>query len=60
MLGKRKPGAGPGLGEDMSVLRVRETVEVIPGFGVTYQVRRRTWLLFGIIPLVWAREIERR
>ncbi|WP_375263222.1 hypothetical protein [Palleronia sp.] len=41
------------------MIEVRETVETVPGFGVTYRVKRRTWLLFGVIPVAWSRETVR-
>lgn len=57
MLGKEKPGAGPGL--EGIVLKVKETIEVVQGFGVTYRIKRRTWLLFGVLPLLWVQNTER-
>lgn len=41
------------------MLTVREKTTTIPGFGVTYRVTERTWLLFGMVPVMWWRATER-
>lgn len=41
------------------MLRVRETYEVLQGFGVRYRITRRTWWLFGVLPVAWATRMER-
>ena len=46
-------------GWEISMLSVRETFDVVPGFGVTYRIRRRTWLLFGLLPVMWSEQTER-
>lgn len=54
---RKSPARGPGV--EGRMLTVREKVETVPGFGVTYRIRRRTWLLFGVLPVAWTRETER-
>lgn len=41
------------------MLKACETFEAMPVFGVTYQIRRRTRLMFGVIPLAWSQETLR-
>jgi hypothetical protein len=52
----KKPAQG-GLGGGM--LKVRESREVIQGFGCRYVVTRRVWLLFGLVP-VWRVDQQQR
>lgn len=52
---KKPPGGGKGA----VLIKVREEIQVVPGFGVTYRITRRTWLLFGIIPIAWSKETKR-
>ena len=41
------------------MMKVRETIRTVPGFGVTYRIKRRTWLLFGVVPIAWSETMER-
>lgn len=52
----KKPARG---GRRLDMLKLRETTETITGFGVRYRITRRTWLLFGILPVAWSETTER-
>ncbi|WP_254915488.1 hypothetical protein [Haematobacter massiliensis] len=41
------------------MIKVRESFELVQGFGCSYRVVRRTWLLFGFIPVAWEKRMER-
>ena len=41
------------------MLTVRESVEIVPGFGVTYRITRRTLLMFGLLPIMCWTSTER-
>ncbi|WP_254915610.1 hypothetical protein [Haematobacter massiliensis] len=42
------------------MIKVRDSVEIVQGFGCRYRVVRRTWMLFGLIPVAWETRTERR
>lgn len=56
--GQRETRHRGGVGAVM--LKARESNKTLSGFGVTYRITRCTWLLFGVIPLAWSKEVLRR